>query len=235
MPIFTLHRSTPLAESEWSRLPPGCQAVSDTTDVVARADIDHPLGELLAFTATLARAVPDAHLSVIIPGVSLNIPAGSAPASVSQIEASDAGTAMLLASDAAPDAAFLALDPWVLLDKGDAANAEKRFAVGYALDPEGRDRVRAMFHSTDPEQCAFACRIAGYTQWKSFASNLRRMLKHADVRVRRDAVAGIGKLAGPVMAPAVDEMLNDPSPEVRVAARTAKEAIRLKERTRDTR
>lgn len=245
MPVFTLHRDTTLTEEEWTRLPTGCHAISDGTDLVARAEIERPLPDLLAFVAALARSIPDARLRIEVPAANIEIGAsnlpivlGSAPVTVS----SNTETALVMSQAvAAPtqsaatlpaDTDLTGLNPWDLLDAGDRAGAERVFAAGYELDMNGRDRARELFNSTDPDTCAFACRVIGYTNWKSFATNLRRVLNHGDVRVRRDAVTALGKLAGVVMLNAVEPLLNDPSPDVRVAARAAVEAINSKPRPR---
>lgn len=233
MPGFTLHRDHPLSEEEWSRLPGGSEIVSDGTDVVARADVDGPLLELLHFVAVLARAVPDARMVVrqtaAVTDISAGIPQISALNTLPGIADGRAG--LPLADEAAPppDPSLMREDPWDLLDRGEFERAEQRFAMGYDLDPAGRDRVRDMFNSTDPATSALGCRLAGYTNWKSFVMTLRRALEHADVRVRRDAVTAIGKLAGPALVPALEERLRDPSPEVQQATREALARIASRE------
>lgn len=251
MPIFTLRRATPLTEEEQSRLPPYCRVLSDGSDLVASAELDRGIGELLAFTVVLARAVPDARLIIEVPAVAVDIAGGAAAPVVSQAyvapvpaeaPAQDANAPTQAAASApvqtlpAPASAPLdvrGMDPWAALDSGDRALAERIFASGYELDMLGRDRTREMFNSTDPDTCALACRIVGYTNWKSFATSLRRVLDHGDVRVRRDAVTALGKLAGLVMLPAVEGLLNDPSPEVRAAAKGAADTINARPRPRD--
>jgi len=225
MPGFTLHRDHPLTEEEWSRLPGGAEVVTDKTDVVARADVDGPLLELLHFVAVLARAIPDARLVVrqtaAITDISAGIPQISAVNTLPGVSDRRAALPDAVEPSAPPDPALLREDPWDLMDRGEIERAEQRFAMGYELDPAGRDRVRDMFNSTDPATCALGCRLAGYTNWKSFVMTLRRALEHADVRVRRDAVVAIGKLAGPALVPAIEDKLRDPSPEVQQAARAA--------------
>lgn len=245
MPVFTLHRDHALTEEEWTRLPAGCHAISDGTDLVARAEVERPLGELLAFTAALARGIPDARLRIEIPAANLEVGASNLPVLVGSapVVVSGAHETGMVPTSATPspaqtaptlhaDADLSGMNPWDLLDSGDRAGAERVFAAGYELDMNGRDRLRELFNSTDPDTCAFACRVIGATNWKSFATNLRRVLNHADVRVRRDAVTALGKLAGVVMLNAVEPLLNDPSPEVRIAARAAVEAINAKPRPR---
>lgn len=229
MPHFSLRRERPLSEEEWARLPRGAEVISDGSDLVVTADINGSTLDLIAFAAALARAVPDARFLVSQPAQSMEVSAGASLSSL-KVEAAPRETVTAAPADVPADTALLKEDPWELLDAGDAERAEKRFAAGYALDMAGRDRTREMFHSTDPEECAFACRIAGYTGWKSFVHTMRRVLEHGDVRVRRDAAAAIGKLAGPALTPALEERLNDPSPEVRAAVKGALAQLKARER-----
>ena len=115
-------------------------------------------------------------------------------------------------------------DPWSLLDAGKVEDAERVFAH-QGLTSQGRDRVRAMLRSTEPEDVALACRIARLTRWRSVVHNLRGLVRHADVRVRCDAVEAIGVLAGPALEPALRPLLQDPSPEVQAAAIAAIAAL----------
>lgn len=234
MPGFILYRDHALSEEEWGRLPSGCEVVTDGSDMVARAEVDGPLMELLHFSAALARAVPDARLVIRQNPAVLDV-SGSAP----KVEAMETLPALSDGQAQTPppggdqeipaDPALIREDPWELLDKGELARAEQRFRMGYELDMVGRDRVRDMFNSTDPATSAMGARLSGYTNWKSFVTTLRRGLEHADVRVRRDCVTAIGKLAGPALVPAIEERLRDPSPEVQQAAREALKGIASRE------
>lgn len=111
-------------------------------------------------------------------------------------------------------------DPWRLWDEGDEDTAEAAFAA-HELDARGRARVRSMLQSTDPQQVAHGCRIARLVGWRTAATSLRRLLSHADTRVREEAVKAIGDLAGPALVPSVRLLINDASPEVRAAAVSA--------------
>lgn len=111
-------------------------------------------------------------------------------------------------------------DPWRLWEEGDEESAWGAFGA-HELDSKGRARVRAMLQSTDPAQVAVGCRIARLTQWRSTVTSLRRLLGHADTRVREEAVKAVGALAGPALVPSVRMLLNDNSPEVRSAAVSA--------------
>lgn len=228
MPTFILHRDRPLQEEEWSHLPRGCEVVTDGSDVIARADVDGPLLELLHFVALLARAIPDARLVIRQTAAVLDLGAGAPRVAGVQTlptlaePSTSRGLESATSSSEVPaDPALLREDPWELMDRGEVVRAEQRFALGFELDMAGRDRVRDMFNSTDPATCALGCRLAGYTNWKSFVTTLRKATEHADVRVRRDAVTSIGKLAGPAMVPVIEARLKDPSPEVQQAAREA--------------
>ena len=241
MPTFTLHRDRALTEEEWSRLPRGSVAVNDGTDTVVRADVDGPLLELLSFCASLARCIPDARLLIRQSQAVIDVAAGTSlslvetlPALASEHSAPmDVAMSSAVSQDGPPmDPALMREDPWDLLDRGDLIRAEARFALGYELDMVGRDRVRELFNSTDPATCALGCRLSGYTNWKSFVTTLRRAVDHADVRVRRDAVTAIGKLAGPAMSQVIEEKLKDPSPDVVAAARKALITISAREPAR---
>lgn len=241
MPTFTLHRDRALTEDEWSRLPRGSVVVTDATDTVVRADVDGPLLELLSFCASLARAIPDARLLIRQSQAVIDVAAGTSLSVVETLpalageagEPMDATMSAAVSQDAPPlDPALMREDPWELYDSGDVLRAEARFALGYELDMSGRDRVRELFNSTDPAVSALGCRLAGYTNWKSFVTALRRAVDHADVRVRRDAVTAIGKLAGPAMSPVIEAKLRDPSPDVQAAAREALAQIAAREPTR---
>ncbi len=236
MPGFVLYRDHALTEEEWAKLPRGCEVVTDGTEMVARAEVDGPLLELLHFVAALARAIPDARLVIRQHAAVTDVGAGMAQVAVSETlpvlsEGAEQAPSAGRASDEAPppDPALLRADPWELMDQGELARAEQRFAMGFELDMAGRDRVRDMFNSTDPAVSAMGARLSGYTNWKSFVTTLRRGLDHADVRVRRDCVAAIGKLAGPAMVPSIEEKLRDPSPEVQAAAREALKRIASRE------
>ncbi len=235
MPGFVLYRETPLTEEEWVRLPRGCEVVSAGSGVVARAEVDGPLMELLHFVAALARAVPDARLVIrqnaAVTDVSAGLPQVTALETLPVLsEGAEPGA---VGQEAAPDVpvdpALIREDPWELMDRGEIERAEKRFALGFELDMAGRDRVRDMFNSTDPATSAMGARLAGYTNWKSFVNILRRGLDHGDVRVRRDCVTAIGRLAGPALVPAIEEKTKDPSPEVAQAAREALKRITSRE------
>lgn len=113
---------------------------------------------------------------------------------------------------------------WALLERGLEEPALEAFAR-QGLDPDGRERVRELFQSTDPAQVALACRIATAANWRSFVTPLRRVLDHADVRVRAAAVRAVGALAGPALAWQIERMIQDPSPEVRKAVLEALAAI----------
>lgn len=123
-------------------------------------------------------------------------------------------------AEAAAPLAPSGIDPWKLLDDGDIDGAEQAFE-GRELDPEGRDRVRELFRSTDPAEVALAIRIARATNWRSFVTQLRRTVEHGDVNVRRDCARAIGRLAGPSLVPILEKLLSDTSPEVQQAARDA--------------
>ncbi|MFZ5481972.1 MAG: HEAT repeat domain-containing protein [Myxococcota bacterium] len=204
MPTLLLSRNTPLTQAEAARLPKGCVATDGKDGVVARAELDGPLGALLGFAVAMGRAVPDAAF-VVQEGA---LPAPASPAAP------------------ADDEVVTETDPWKLVDARKHAEAERVFAAGNGLDADGRLRVNQMWSSQDPAVVAFGCRIARVTNWKSAVTNLRRMLSHAHPDVRKEAVTAIGALGGPSMEMAVRPLENDPDAGVREAAKAARERLK---------
>ena len=78
-----------------------------------------------------------------------------------------------------------------------------------------------MLRSTDPLELAAGCRIARVTEWRSMAQSIKRCVRHADTRVRLEAVMALSELGGPSMSLAVRPLLDDAAPEVRDAAEQA--------------
>jgi hypothetical protein len=224
MPILLLSRPKALTVAEKKLLPKGCVATDGDGGVVARADVDLPLGGLLGYAFALGRAVPDAFFSVQdLPAVAApgapdpEAPAARAPAA----PAPTAPAAALPAPASAPppaDDVITETDPWKLVAAGQIAQAERVFSAGNGLDSAGRDRCRALLNSRTPEDAALGCRIARMTGWRSIVINLKPLLAHAHPEVRRDAAAAIGALAGPSMAAVLRPLLNDPDAEVKKAA-----------------
>ncbi len=204
MARLLLHRSTPITLAEASRLPPGARV--DNGPHGGRVELllsDEPLA-LVQAAYQLGLAVPDASVELVLtPSAALV----AAPAPV----------------DAGPPPPP-PTTPWGLLDAGQEAAALAAFAAD-GLDPDGRERVRVLFQSTDPSHVALACRIATAANWRSFVTPLRRVLDHGDVRVRAEAVRAVGVLAGPALSWQIERMIQDPSPEVRRAVIEALAAI----------
>jgi hypothetical protein len=199
MPILLLSRPKPLTAVEARALPKGCEPVDGDGGVVARAEVDLPLGGLLGYAVAMGRAVPDALFSVLEAQVIAKPPADDAPS----------------------DGVITETNPWALVDARRLADAERVFAAGNGLDAAGRDRCRLLLSAADSAEVALGCRIARVTNWKSIVVNLRPLLRHDHPAVRRDAVAAIGALAGPSMAAAVRPLLEDPDAEVKAAAKEA--------------
>lgn len=227
MPVLLLRRHVALTMPEITKLPPGCVAVSGEGDVVARATSEAPLPDLLGLAVRMGRAVPDAKFEVEdASSYRRQHPKegeGAGPPPPPSLPALGAGPPPPPAAPAYVPKAKAAAGPddaWGLLNEGRMDEAENAFS-GRPLDPEGRDRVRDMLRSTDPQKVAVACRIARLTGWKSVVQNIRRLVGHADTRVRIEAVQAIAALAGPGFAPVVRPLLSDPSPEVREAAQQA--------------
>jgi hypothetical protein len=197
MPTLILSRASPLSRTEAAALPRGCVATDGAAGVVARAEIDLPLGQLLGYAVAMGRAVPDAIFMV----------QEGAPA---------------VPADPVTDEVITETDPWKLVDAHKYDEAERVFGAGNALNADGRLRVNQLWTSQNPGDVALACRIARLTQWKSAVTNLRRLLTHAHPDVRRDAVTAIGALAGPSMEVAVRALEADPDAGVREAAKEAR-------------
>lgn len=86
------------------------------------------------------------------------------------------------------------------------------------LDTEGRESVRRLLQSTDPEEAVQGCRRAQAAGWRSAVTLLKRLLSHSDTRVRLAAIDGLEALAGPGLVPALRRLEADPSEAVRAAA-----------------
>ena len=217
MPVLLLSRPKVLTSTEIKALPKGCAATDGSGGVVARAEVDLPLGGLLGYAVAMGRAVPDALFSVedlqVVAGIDRSPPAVDyAPPVLAPsrpgLPAAPVGGAEVITET----------DPWKLAAAGDLVNAERVFAAGNGLDAAGRDRCRALFTNADPVQVAFGCRIARITVWKSIVMSLRPLLTHPHPTVRRDAVMAVGVLAGPSFSVALKPLLADPDAEVQAAA-----------------
>ena len=127
------------------------------------------------------------------------------------------GTAALVPAAPVVDDGPVPADPWKSWDAGDTAGALRALRVN-GLDSDGRTRVRALMQSTDPAEVALGCELACAADWRSSVQAMRRLLQHADTRVRQAAVTAIGELAGPALVPSVRMLLRDASPAVRGAA-----------------
>lgn len=213
MYVFLLSRPKPLTSAEQRALPKGCVATDGSGGVVARAEVDLPLGGLLGYAVAMGRAVPDALFSAE------NLPA-VAPVDAAPVAAAPSAPAAPTAP-AAPPEVITETDPWKLFDAGKLADAERVFASGNGLDAPGRERCRTLLMGHDPVTVAFGCRVARVTNWKSIVVNLRPLLRHDHPQVRRDAVEAIGALAGPSMAGTVKPLVNDPDADVKAAATAA--------------
>ena len=110
-------------------------------------------------------------------------------------------------------------DPWAMLDSGDEAAAKALF-LQKKLSSDDRQRVRELLSSSDPAVLAQACRISRWGQW-SAPMVMRRLLKHADPVVRREAVTSLGIMAGLSLLRDVQPMMRDVDPTVQAAAAVA--------------
>lgn len=221
MPTIELRRPTPLTRRERTLLPGGLDYIEDEPPVRARIQLFVPLPRFVEVAVALAHAVPDAEISVV---EEAGTPLGALPPSPPKDRtAEQAHRALVPPKRTFDDHGFEEDDPdnpWTALDLSDIDQAAARFE-GHALDSNGRDRVRAMLRSTDPMELAAACRIARVTAWRSMAQTIKRCARHADTRVRLEAVQALAALGGPAMSLAVRPLLDDPAPEVRAAAEVA--------------
>jgi len=210
MPQLELRRAAPLTADERGALPLGCEVVHSSDGVVARAAAPESAADLVALAVLLARAVPDGSVAWVETALAPSTPPARDPSP---------------SPSPAPRPANPDASAWQLLEAGDFDAAEA-LLVGTELDTDGRAVVRALLQDTDPARVAAGCRVARITGWRSSASNLRRLLQHGDTRVRLAAVEAVGALAGPGLVPVLLRMSgSDASPEVRVAAEAAIEAI----------
>ena len=238
MPTLELRRSQPLSEPEAAQLPAAVDRVLDDGDLRACVVAPADPGALVALVVHLARAVPDATVTWVDlgpepteeaprveppswpppePGPPPPPRAPQCPPPPGQTDGV-ASTTELARADAEPDST--STDPWACIEEG-AYSRAVGLLDGKALDSDGRAVVRGMLQGTDPARVAAGCRIARATRWRSSISAIRRLLGHADTRVRLAAVEAIGSLAGPGLIPTLMRLQDDPSPAVQRAAAQA--------------
>ncbi len=123
-----------------------------------------------------------------------------------------------------PEPALRREDPWALLDAGERDRALAALA-GRDLDSLGRDRVRELARSGEAADLVLACDIARLTGWRSFATNLRRLVGHAEPSVRAAAARALGVLGGPALVITLRRLLADEDEAVRAAAEEAIERL----------
>jgi hypothetical protein len=221
MPLIELRRKTPLSPRERSLLPGGCEVVEGEPGILARSRATLPLPQLLQLAVAMGRAVPDAKLHVEEDAGTE--PVYDLPKEDKAPKTAEAAVQAVTAPRRFDDHGHKegdAANPWTGLDLSDLDRAAAPF-VGKPLDGPGRDRVRTMLRSTDPRELALACRIARVSDWRSVVQSLRPCLRHADTRVRLEAVLGLAALGGPAVLLSLRPLTEDPAPEVREAAITA--------------
>ena len=222
MPVLELRRDAPLSARERALLPGGCQPVTDEPGVLARARCVLPLPRLVQLAVAMGRAVVDAQLHVIeeVGTEQLYALPKEEPAPPKIADAAVQAAAERRTFDDHKLTADDPTNPWARLDLGDIDRAAARFA-GHTLDGPGRERVRGLLRSTDPLELALGCRVAGATVWRSAVTQIKPCLRHADSRVRLEAVRAIGLLGGPAFSVQLRGMAQDPAPEVREAVAEA--------------
>jgi len=89
------------------------------------------------------------------------------------------------------------------------------------LSHDDQVHIRNLFKSDVPEWIVFICYASRVFNWKTMALTIRKAFHNQDYRVRKAAVAAVGELAGPSMAPSVYPLQTDIHPEVRRAATMA--------------
>jgi hypothetical protein len=202
-------------------LPGGLDFIEDEPPLLARIQLYVPLPEFVEVAISLARAIPDAEVRVV---EDAGAPTSELPPSPPKDRSSEQAHRALIPKKRTFDDHGLEEDdpdnPWSALDLSNVDQAAARFE-GHTLDSNGRDRVRRMLRSTSPDDLAAGCRIARVTGWRSMAQTIKRCVRHADTRVRLEAVMALTELGGPAMSIAVRPLLEDAAPEVREAARLA--------------
>lgn len=110
------------------------------------------------------------------------------------------------------------------LAEGGWEAAEPLFAAD-GLDARGRERVRDMLRSDEPDSIAMGVRIAATTGWRSAVQNMRRLVEHPDARVRLEVAAALGVLAGRSMLSLVRQLMVDEDEGVKAAAEASYERL----------
>ena len=114
-------------------------------------------------------------------------------------------------------------DGWKAAAEGRVDDARLAFAYGFSS--EDRDELRRLLASTDPVKVVRGCVAARAGDQRTSATSIRRLVGHADRRVRLAAVEALGELGGPSMVPSLSPALRDNDPEIKAAAEAAAAAI----------
>jgi hypothetical protein len=83
---------------------------------------------------------------------------------------------------------------------------------------EQRIKLLTFLDSENIKLICFACRVIILLDWRSNVVRIRKLLHHESPEVRKSALAVIGEFAGASLLPSIQILLNDPDPEVVVAA-----------------
>lgn len=110
---------------------------------------------------------------------------------------------------------------WEYVKDGQTDVALQMLQANPSLSHDEQIQARNLLNSDNPEWVVFICYAAKQFQWKPWVLPIRKMFTHEDYRVRKAAVAAVGDLAGPSLAPSVYPLLMDPHPEVQRVAQLA--------------
>ena len=243
MATLLMIRPQPLTVPEALRLPSICHPVQGGHPVVARADFSLSMSDIVQLAVRMTKAVPDAEIvfhelkppptGVIVAKEDYRGVSEEYEDIVDVVEYEEESEHALAVHS--PSSIFDRIDEEIEIDEQAppplvhwwdfvrVGNVDHALALlqEKKLTHDDQVHIRQLFNSDVPEWTVFICYAARVFKWKSFALTLRKAFYNEDHRVRKAAVAAVGELAGPSMAPAVYPLQTDSHPEVRRAATIA--------------
>jgi len=218
-------------------------------DVVARSELDLPVVHVIRFAVEMARAVPDASLSVeeadSINSIAL-VEAGRLaqqrrirclPLNLGPVKPSEGTLAQWGSQDwtveedplhPGEDESFesesLSTCPWDLLDAGKIDAAITAFREE-GIDGLDKERVTSMLTSDSPQEVIAACWVCRLTRWDGGLTNAEGLLFHGDPQVRQEAVAYVSSIAPERYRSQIHLLTQDADENVQRLAQTILEAL----------